>query len=124
MPTQWKIRVVLGLTVLNAGWMLFDGTRALIAGDYVTPAQGECAGKPGPWSNLVNVIGIEPRSTLMKTIFAGYGLTASAMVTFIALQMSQARWGMVVVDLMGLWYIQFGTIANVIVLVSLIFLSR
>jgi hypothetical protein len=30
--------VIVALMVLEAGWMLFDGTRALIVGDYVTPA--------------------------------------------------------------------------------------
>ena len=65
---SWKDWVIVILVAFTAGWMLFDGTRALIVGDYVTPASGEYAGQLGPWSNLVKADGIEPLSTLMKLI--------------------------------------------------------
>lgn len=61
--------IVISLVLLTAGWMVFDGTRAMLTGDYVTPATGPYAGQLGAWSNLVRIIGIEPRSTLMKSIF-------------------------------------------------------
>jgi hypothetical protein len=73
---DWKNWIIVILVVFTAGWMLFDGSRALIVGDYVTPKTGEYAGQLGAWSNLVQAIGIEPRSTLMKLTFVIYGLTA------------------------------------------------
>ena len=36
------------LAGVEAGWMVFDGTRALVVGDYVTPSSEEHAGEPGP----------------------------------------------------------------------------
>ncbi len=53
------------LAALEAGWMMFDGMRALIVGDYVTPKKGPYAGQLGPWSKLVSAIGLAPRSTLI-----------------------------------------------------------
>jgi hypothetical protein len=58
---EWKNWVIVILVIFAAAWMLFDGTRALILGDYVTPKSGEYAGRLGPWSILVKAIGIEPR---------------------------------------------------------------
>jgi len=46
--------------------MAFDGTRALIVGDYIRPQTGEYAGQLGPWAKLVRKIGIAPESTFMK----------------------------------------------------------
>ena len=116
---DWKHWVVLGLILFTAGWMLFDGLRALITGDYVTPATGEYAGKLGPWSNLVNAIGIEPRSTLMKSIFFVYGFIALAVAVSFGLGLSWARGAMVIVCILGLWYLPFGTVANGIALIFL-----
>ncbi len=74
--------------------MLFDGTRALFIGDYVTPKTGEYAGQLGPWSNLVRAISIEPRSTLMKLIFVVYGFAALVIAICYALGLPWARWAM------------------------------
>ena len=112
---HWAQWVVIALTVFSAGWMLFDGTRALIVGDYVTPSSGEYAGRLGPWSKLVQAVGIEPRSTLMKSIFVGYGLAALAMAVCFALKLPWAWWGMIGTAVLGLWFLPFGTIANIIV---------
>ncbi|MCL4704453.1 hypothetical protein KJ068_04780 [bacterium] len=37
--------LVATLVILNAGGMTFEGTRALIVGDYVTPKSGAHAGQ-------------------------------------------------------------------------------
>jgi hypothetical protein len=100
--------------------MLFDGTRALIVGDYVTPATGEYAGQLGPWSKVVQAAGIEPRSALMKSIFVLYGLAALAMALCFALGYPGARTGMLVMAVLGLWYLPFGTVSDVIILAILL----
>ena len=118
---HWTSWIVVALTIVNAGWMVFDGTRALTVGDYVTPQTGEYAGQLGPWSTLVKAIGIEPRSTLMKLIFVAYGVVTIFIAICFALELPWAWWGMVIASVLGLWYLPVGTIMNIIVLVLLVF---
>ncbi|MGH9904860.1 MAG: hypothetical protein ACRD8U_04645 [Pyrinomonadaceae bacterium] len=47
---RWLRSIIIVLAVLQAGWMTFDGARALIVGDYVTATSGEYAGQLGPWA--------------------------------------------------------------------------
>ena len=117
---NWKNWVIVILIAFTAGWMLFDGTRALIVGDYITPGSGEYAGQLGPWSNLAKAVGIEPRSTLMKSIFVTYGLTALTVVVCFMLGISWARTILVIVCILGLWFLPIGTITNLIVLMLLL----
>lgn len=118
---NWKFWIITLLVLISTGWMLFDGIRAMIVGDFITPAEGEYAGHLGPWANLVKAIGIEPRSSLMKLIFIIYGLISlTALTGFI----SKQTWGqtaLIVTSILGLWYLPFGTVANIIVLVLLFF---
>lgn len=120
---HWKNWIIVGLVAFTAGWMLFDGTRALIVGDYITPKTGEYAGQLGPWSNLVKAVGLEPRSTLMKLIFVGYGLTALLVTACFVLGQPWARAATIVVCILGLWFLPIGTAVNVIALI-LLFLTR
>jgi hypothetical protein len=116
---DWQHWTVVLLVTLTAGWMLFDGTRALLVGDYVTPKTGEYAGRLGPWSNLVKAIGIDPRSTLMKTIFVTYGFFALVVTVCFALGLSWARSAIILVCILGLWFLPIGTVTNLIALVFL-----
>lgn len=116
---HWTGWIVIALAVLNAGWMVFDGTRALTVGDYVTPQTGEYAGQLGPWSNVVRSVGLEPRSTQMKLIFVSYGTVMLVIAVCFALKLSWAWWAMIIAALLGLWYLPVGTIVNVIVLILL-----
>ena len=118
---DWAIIILVGFT---AGWMLFDGSRALITGDYTTPSSGKYSGELGPWSNLVKAIGIEPRSTLMKLIFVGYGLAALLVVACFAFGLSWARIALMVVCILGLWFLPIGTITNLISLILLLIGKR
>lgn len=42
--TGWTVAI---LGVILGSWLLFDGTRALVVGDYVTPRSGKYAGQLG-----------------------------------------------------------------------------
>lgn len=119
----WRNLLITLLVLFTAGWMLFDGARALIVGDYVTPDSGEYAGQLGPWSNLVQGFGIEPRSTLMKVIFVLYGLSALAILAYYLLLYPWGRAALMVVCFLGLWYLPFGTSSNLIVLFLLMMRS-
>ena len=97
---HWTGYVVVVLVIFNAGWMLFDGTRALIVGDYLTPRTGDRAGRLGPWARVVSAVGLDPRSTPVKLAFVVYGAAA-----------------------LGLWYLPVGMAINAVVLV-LLFIQR
>ena len=99
--------------------MAFDGGRALIVGDYVTPSGGEMAGQLGPWSRLVEAVGIAPRSTLMKSIFLLYGLIYLGLALALVLGSRGVWLPLIVVATLGLWYVPFGTVLNAIVIVLL-----
>jgi hypothetical protein len=111
---RWVVAVLLAFV---GAWMTFDGTRAVIVGDYITPSRGEYAGKLGPWSHLVERIGIPARSTAMKTAFIVIGLVHLAAAALLVLNTVWApEWSALAASLMGLWYLPFGTVADGIAL--------
>jgi len=118
---RWIIAI---LVFLNAGWMLFDGSRALIVGDYVTPQSGQYSGKLGPWSKVVQAVGIQPRSTAMKFIFVLYGIAFIIVTIAFLLKASWARLGMLIMATSGLWYLPFGTLINILVIVLLLVMKK
>src|SRR5690349_1360336 len=120
---NWKHWTIIILVTLTAGWMLFDGTRALVTGDYTTASSGEYAGQLGPWSNLVQALGIDPRSTLMKSIFVIHGVTALAVVVCYAINLPWAHRALMAICILGLWFLPIGTVFNLIALI-LLFLTR
>jgi len=120
---SWMGWVAVVLIALTAGWILFDGTRALIVGDYVTPQTGDCAGQLGPWAGLVKAIGIEPRSMLMKSIFVVYGLVALAIAVCFIVGLPWTRAALIMICVLGLWYLPVGTVTNLIAL-ALLLLTR
>ena len=117
---HWTKWVVVILVVFNAAWMAFDGSRALIVGDYVTPKSGQYAGQLGPWAQVVEAVGIPPRSTAMKLIFVVYGLAAIIVGVGFAMELPWAWWGLVITAVFGSWYLPIGTIINVIALILLL----
>lgn len=103
--------------------MAFDGTRALITGDYVTPKTGPKAGQLGPWHHVVERLGVNPRGTPMKLFFAGYG---AAWLLLAAAFLRGAAWapgGMLVAAVGALWYLPLGTVLSA-VQVALLLLLR
>lgn len=113
--------LVTALVFATGGWMLFDGVRALVVGDFVTPGRGGYAGQVGPWANLVSMAGLEPRSTLMKLIFVGYGVCYLAAAVALLLHVPGAWWLVLVFAVAGLWYLPIGTVANLAVIALLVF---
>lgn len=117
---HWLAGVVLVLALIEGGWLAFDGGHALVVGDYVTPATGQHAGQLGPWAKVVSAVGIQPRSTLMKSIHVVLGVAwLGAMIRF-ALGLSHAWSGMLVCAVLGLWYLPFGTLLSVAQIVVLL----
>ncbi len=117
---HWTAWLVVALVLFNGGWMAFDGGRAMLVGDYVTPRSGPHAGALGTWSKVVSTVGIEPRSTLMKTLFVVYGLGFVGLVGVFVLGVSKAWLALLLVAALGLWYVPFGTLINAIVIALLV----
>ncbi len=117
---HWLAWVVLALALIEGGWLAFDGGRALVVGDYVTPTSGQYAGQLGPWAQVVSAIGIEPRSTLMKSIHLVLGLTWIGTMICFVLRTSWAWSGMVLCAVLALWYLPFGTVLSLIQIVLLL----
>ena len=112
--------VVLVLAFVEGGWLAFDGSTALITGDYITPTSGQYAGQLGPWSKLVSAVGIEPRSTLMKLIHVAIGFVWLAVMVCFVLRLPWAWRGMLLCAVAGLWYLPFGTLLSVVQIVLLL----
>jgi hypothetical protein len=112
--------IVIILALLDGGFMAFDGTRALIVGDYVRPQSGQYAGQLGPWAKLVKAIGIDPESTLMKLIFAVYGLMWLAVIVCFALQKPWAWTAMLVLAAGSIWYLWIGTMSSILQIILLL----
>ena len=66
--------IVLALALFQGGWLCFDGSHALLLGDYVTPRSGPGAGQLGPWARLVSAVGLDPRSTTIKCLHLFLGI--------------------------------------------------
>lgn len=119
----WLRWLVLVLALAEGGWLAFDGARALVVGDYVTPSSGRHAGQLGPWSKVVAAVGIAPRSTLMKGLHLLLGAGWLVVMGCYVAGLSWAATGMLVCAVLGLWYLPFGTLLSV-VQVALLLLLR
>jgi hypothetical protein len=111
--------IVLALALIQGGWLVFDGSRALIVGDYVTPSTGPHAGQLGPWSRIVSAIGLEPRSTFIKCVHLFLGIAWLIGLILFLVRPTAGWWVLLVCGVATLWYLPIGTVASLIVLAML-----
>ena len=121
---RWLRSIIIIFAVLQAGWMTFDGARAFMLGDYVTPTTGEHTGQLGPWAKVVQAVGIEPRSPLMKGIFVSYGVAWLIITSFFAQKLRWTWWAMLMAAIGTLWYLPVGTVSSLIQIALLIVTKR
>lgn len=117
---HWSGWIPTLLALIVGGWMLIDGVRAMVVGDYFTPAQGDYAGQLGPWARIVSSFGIDPRGSLMMGIFILFGLAMIASAIGLILNQGWAWWSMLVLSIGVLWYAPFGSIAGLTSIVVLL----
>lgn len=67
--------VVLVLVLFTGGYMVFDAVYAFATGGYVAPASGAL----GPWTYVVEAVGIDAEGDVMKVIFIVWGINWSAL---------------------------------------------
>jgi hypothetical protein len=104
---------VLGLT--SGGWMLFDGVRRMVIGDYV-----RVNGQIGPWRHLFSAMGINPMGMLVAVLFVACGIVRLGATIGL---LSSARWGwhaMLLSSVAILWLLPFGTINAVLTILILL----
>ncbi len=116
---NWKSYLVALLVLINAGYMAFDGIHAFATGDYLTPKSGSRAGQLGPWSKIIQALGLDPRSNLVKTILFFQGTVTLAVLICYLFRLPWTANALKVAAVAGLWYMPVGTIINVLVLVLL-----
>ena len=121
---SWTTWLSLLLIAGIAAWMIYDGTRAMFVGEYVTPQSGEYVGQLGPWAILVQMIGIDPYSIWMKLIFILQGLITLTVIVLFLLNTPHAWTGLLLTMLLGMWYLPFGTLINLIALMLLLLTGR
>ncbi len=117
---HWAGWIVVVLALFVAGWFAFEGARALVVGDYITPKSGRHAGQLGPWSKVVSAVGIEPRSTWMKSIFVAYGVLWLGVIVCFILKIEWAWWAMLIAAAGSLWYLPFGTLPGIVQIILLL----
>jgi hypothetical protein len=106
--------VTLALAAAAAGWMVFDGVRALTVGDYVT-----VDGQLGPWADVFEAVGIDPRAVGVKAFFACYGAAWLFAAGAYASDLRRSRAAMAGFAVGSLWYLVLGTVSSVLQLVLL-----
>lgn len=117
---RWPHYIIAILVLSSAGFMAFDGARAFVVGDYITPKSGAYAGQLGPWSKLVQAIGIQPRSNLMKGIHVVLGTATLILLACFLMRFPWASRALLFACVAGLWYMPFGTVANAITIALLL----
>lgn len=117
---HWAGWIVIVLATIEGGWLIFDGSRALIVGDYVTPSSGPHAGQLGPWSRLVSAFGIEPRSTPAKILHGVTGIVILSGAVCLLIGFNWAVTAMILAAACGLWYLPLGTVLSLIQIVILL----
>jgi hypothetical protein len=109
---------------LNYGFMSFDGIRALTLGDYIRPKTGEYAGRLGPWSEVVQAVGVNPESILMKVIFCCYGIIGIVSVIAFMIDKNWAKKVLLIMSFASLWYLVPGTILSVLQIILIPLLRK
>ena len=104
--------------------MAFDGLRALILGDYLTPTTGPYAGQLGPWSGVVSAVGIAPQSSTMKVLFVLFGVAWLWAIAEFLRRTPRSTRALGVLAVATLWYLPVGTLMSTLVLIGLALLRR
>jgi hypothetical protein len=111
----WIRWPVAALATTDAAWMVFDGMRALVVGDYLRLG----ADGLGPWAGLVSSLGIDPTGTGMKVFFVAFGLSWVAVVATYLRSPPLGRPAMAIAATASLWYLVIGTVVSVVILALL-----
>ena len=105
--------VIVGLSSINALWMFIDGVFVIFNGKYIGPE------KPGPWASLIGFTGLDVYK--LGPMFVAFGIAWAFFVFCLLTGSTWTFWFGIMIGVLTLWYLPFGTIISMVVLVSLIF---
>jgi hypothetical protein len=114
---KWAVVII---ALINTGYMTYDGARAILTGDYIRPKTGEYAGQLGPWTKLAEKAGIDPMSTLMKSIFILFGVAGLIVTICFAMDVHWAWKAMLIYNICSLWNLFFGAASSILQIILLI----
>ncbi len=117
MVLKW---IIIILSFMMYSYMVVDGSRALMIGDYFRPSTGEYAGQLGPWAEVVKSVHIDPESDFMKWTFLLWGAIGLFIMVSLAMNVKDSAKALLVLTIMSLWYMMMGTMTGVLIIVLLI----
>jgi hypothetical protein len=104
------------LALLNGGYMLLDGIYVMMKGKYIGPA------RPGPWANLFEYMNINVFK--LGPLFIVFGLVWLIWLYSFWTNQSWSYLLGIVISVLSLWYLPFGTLFSLIILGFLILTRR
>lgn len=108
--------IVAGLSLINGLWMLIDGIYVLANGKYIGPE------KPGPWASLIGLTGVDVFK--LGPLFVTFGI---AWLAFVGGLVSDAVWARtfgLILSVLTLWYLPFGTLISIVILIALLLVIK
>ena len=108
--------LTIGLSLINGLWMLIDGIYVTANGKYIGPE------KPGPWASLISLTGVDVFK--LGPVFILFGVAWLVFGGALRSDATSARTFGVVLSIATLWYLPFGTLISLVVLVALIFVIK
>ena len=108
--------VIIALSIINGLWMLIDGVFVSIKGKYIGPE------KPGPWASVLSVTGVDVFKLGPLFILSG-----AAWLVFAGAFWADKDWARglgLVLSILTLWYLPFGTLISIIVFGVLMFFLK
>ena len=109
---EMKIIITL-LALLNGSYMLLDGIFVMVKGKYIGPA------KPGPWANLFYKMNLNVYK--LGWLFILYGLVWLIWVYAFSTNKTCAYPLGLMISVLTIWYLPFGTLISFIVIATLLF---
>lgn len=111
-------KAMISLVALLVGcWMIFDGTHVLTTGKYFGPE------RPGPWSDLVFAIGLDPFK--FGVPFVALGVLWLLFLVLMLFHQTWAWYGALLAAVATLWFLPVGTVLSLFYIVMLfVFRSR
>lgn len=105
--------VIATLSLINGLWMLIDGIYVIANGKYIGPE------KPGPWAAILSLSGVDVFK--LGPLFIGFGLAWLVFGGAFMSDASGAKTFGLVLSVLTLWYLPFGTVISIIVIGTLFF---
>lgn len=108
--------LIMLLAIVNGAYMLLDGIYVMIQGKFIGPE------KPGPWGHLFEGFHIDVFK--LGPLFIVFGLAWLIwLCSFWTNKKSAYRFGLIIC-LLTLWYIPFGTMISLIVMTIIHFFRK